>query len=86
MGADSCVRFYFRCALLLFSNKGAETKPEHSSVARIFYSQELKTRQVLIHFSFISILPGDICAYGLGSCNTWLVLSNNFLLIIPLTV
>lgn len=63
-------------------------RPNQSTlcVARFFYPQEWKTKQVLIHFNFIPVLPVDICAYGLGNYNTRLVLSNNFLLIIPLTV
>lgn len=51
-----------------------------------FITRACKTKWVLISSNFISTLPGDICAHGLGSHNTWLTLSNSFLLIIPLIV
>lgn len=88
-GADPCTpalvpSFVVLCFCLVIRGR----RPNQSTlcVARIFYPQERKTKQVLVHFNFILVLPVDICAYGLGSYNTWLVLSNNFLLIISLTV
>lgn len=84
IGADFCISIYFCCVLLLFNDKGEETEPEYSSAARII--RAWKTKWVLISSNFISTLPVDICAHGLGSHNTRLTLSNNFLLIIPLTV
>lgn len=32
-----CARFYFCCALLLFSNKGEETEPEHFMCSKNFF-------------------------------------------------
>lgn len=51
-----------------------------------FITRAWKTKWVLISSNFISTLPVDICAYGLGHHNRQITLSNNFLLIIPLTV
>lgn len=83
-GADFCIGIYFCCFLLLFNNKGEETELEHSSAARI--TRACKTKWVLISSNFISTLPVDICAHAFGSHNTRLTLSNNFPLLIPLTV